>query len=128
MVELLLSNGLSNNRRLIDHACCRYTMWSHERICPKEHAKGVRESVRKFCCPPTRLVHRCSVEGVSLDDMIEGVLSRHLDDLEPRFSCIAQPVASATRSDTTGAEAIILYERGDLDFIAYFLGLAEGMA
>ena len=73
-------------------------------------------------------MHRCSVEGVSLDDMIEGVLSRHLDDLEPQFSCIAQPVASATRSDTTGAEAIILYERGDLDFIAYFLGLAEGMA
>jgi hypothetical protein len=40
------------------------------------------------------------------------------------LSCIAQPAASATRSDTTGAEAIILYERGDLDFIAYFLGLA----
>jgi hypothetical protein len=44
------------------------------------------------------------------------------------LACIAQPAASATRSDTTGAEAIILYERGDLDFIAYFLGLAEGMA
>src|SRR5277367_4921565 len=43
------------------------------------------------------------------------------------LSYIAQPAASATRSETTGAEAIILYERGDLDFIAYFLGLAEGM-
>ena len=44
------------------------------------------------------------------------------------LSCIAQPAASATRSDTTAAEAIILYEGRDLDFIAYFIGLAEGMA
>ena len=42
------------------------------------------------------------------------------------LSCIAQPAASATRSDTTAAEAIILYNEGDRDFIAYFLGLARG--
>src|SRR5271167_4712968 len=45
------------------------------------------------------------------------------------LSCIAQPVAAASRSDTTAAEAIIPYKKGgDRDLMVYFLGLGEGMA
>ena len=44
------------------------------------------------------------------------------------LSCIAQPAAAASRSDTTAAEAIILYKGGDRDLMVYFLGLGEGMA
>ena len=44
------------------------------------------------------------------------------------FSCIAQPASAASRSDTTAAEAIILYQGGDRDLMVYFLGLGEGMA
>jgi hypothetical protein len=43
-------------------------------------------------------------------------------------SCIAQSAAAASRSDTTAAEAIILYKGGDRDLMVYFLGLGEGMA
>ena len=43
-------------------------------------------------------------------------------------SCIAQPAAAASRSDTTATEAIILYKGGDRDLMVYFLGLGEGMA
>jgi hypothetical protein len=38
------------------------------------------------------------------------------------LSCIAQPAAAASRSDTTAAEAIILYKGGDRDLMVYFLG------
>ena len=44
------------------------------------------------------------------------------------LSCIAQPAAAASRSDTTAAEAITLYKGGDRDLMVYFLGLGEGMA
>ena len=44
------------------------------------------------------------------------------------LSCIAQTAAPASRSDTTAAEAIILYKGGDRDLMVYFLGLGEGMA
>jgi hypothetical protein len=44
------------------------------------------------------------------------------------LSCFAQPAAAASRSDTTAAEAIILYKGGDRDLMVYFLGLGEGMA
>jgi hypothetical protein len=44
------------------------------------------------------------------------------------LSCIARPAAAASRSDTTAAEAIILYKGGDRDLMVYFLGLGEGMA
>jgi len=44
------------------------------------------------------------------------------------LSCIGQPAAAASRSDTTAAEAIILYKGGDRDLMVYFLGLGEGMA
>ena len=39
------------------------------------------------------------------------------------LSCIGQPAAAASRSDTTAAEAIILYKGGDRDLMVYFLGL-----
>ena len=39
------------------------------------------------------------------------------------LSCIAQPAAAASRSDTTAAEAITLYKGGDRDLMVYFLGL-----
>ena len=42
--------------------------------------------------------------------------------------CIARPVAAASRSHSTAAEAIILYKGGDRDLMVYFLGLGEGMA
>jgi len=32
----------------------RYRAWGRRRIRPKEHAKNVREAVRKFGCPPIR--------------------------------------------------------------------------
>ena len=44
------------------------------------------------------------------------------------LSCIAQTAAAASRSDTTAAEAIILYKGGDRDLMVYFLALGEGMA
>ena len=44
------------------------------------------------------------------------------------LSCIAQTAAAASRSDTTAAEAITLYEGGDRDLMVYFLAVGEGMA
>ena len=41
------------------------------------------------------------------------------------LSCIAKPAAAASRSDTTAAEAIILYNGGDRDLMVYFLGLGD---
>ena len=44
------------------------------------------------------------------------------------LSCIAQSAAAASRSDTTAAEAIILYKGGERDLVVYFLAVGEGMA
>ena len=50
------------------------------------------------------------------------------DRLVAALSCIAQTAAAASRSETTAAEAIILYKGGDRDLMIYFLALGEGMA
>jgi hypothetical protein len=43
------------------------------------------------------------------------------------LACAAQTAMAGSRSDTTAAEAIILYQGRDRDFMVYFFGLAEGM-